>query len=185
MCPRKKKIVTTPSEWQIRRNKFNHDWLKNKFLNSFNDFIEQLQKRNPDIVRMSEFLVEEFPAWKSQRQDAEWIVQSFEDGMSPRRLLSCAPLSGCDVETREWLGHLVHGLWLSRYPVKEKAKESQESLASVNELYEKIVCELEQSSPIKLTQLIALHLQFCELRETYGNLSKSLSNLPRYESYGG
>ena len=94
------------------------------------------------------------------------------------------PLSGCDVETRGWLGHLVHGLWLSRYPIKEKAKESQEALASVNELYEKIACELEQSSPIKLTQLIALRPQFCELRETYGSLSKSLSNLRRYESYG-
>ena len=181
----KEKIETTPSEWPIRRKKFYHDWLKNRFLNSFDDFIEQLQKDNPGIDRVSEFLVEDFPAWKSKRQDAEWIIQSIEDGMSPRRLLSCAPLSGCDVETQEWLGHLVHGLWLSRYPIKEKAKESQEALALVDELYEKIACELEQSSPIKLTQLIALRPQFCELRETYGSLSKSLSNLRRYESYGG
>lgn len=184
-CVLVKKIVTTPSEWQIRRKEFYHDWLKNRFLNSFDDFIEQLQKNNPDIHRVSAFLVEDFPAWKSERQDAERIVQSIEDGMSPQRLLSCVPLSRCDVETREWLGHLVHGLWLSRYPVKEKAKESQEALASVDELYEKIACELEQSRPIKLTQLIALRPQFCELRETYGNLSKSLSNLRRYESYGG
>lgn len=180
-----KKIVTTPSEWQIRRQEFYHDWLKNRFLNSFDDFIEQLQKNNPDIHRVSAFLVEDFPAWNSERQDAERIVQSIEDGMSPQRFLSCAPLSGCDVETQEWLEHLVHGLWLSRYPVKEKAKESQEALASVNELYEKIAYELEQSSPIKLTQLIALRPQFCELKETYRNLSKSLSNLRRYESYVG
>jgi len=185
LYPRKKKVVTEPSEWQIRRNKFNHDWLKNKFLNSFNEFIDQLQRSNPDTERVSEFLFEDFPAWESRRQDAQWIVESFEDGMSPRRLLSCAPLNGCDVETRAWLGDLVHGLWLSRYPVKEKAKESQEALVSVNELYEKIAYELEQSRPIKLTRLIALHPQFCELRETYEKLSKSLSDLPRYESYGG
>ena len=189
----KEKIETTPSEWQTRRCKFNHDWLKNEFLNRFGGFIGRLQKRNPDdtdLVRMWEFLVEDFPAWKTHRQDAQWIVESFEDGMSPRRLLSCAPLSGCDVETREWLGHLVHRLWLSRYSIKEKAKESQKSLTSVNEMYdelhEKIACELEQSSTINLTQLIALQSQFCELRETYANFSKTLSNLPRrYESYGG
>ena len=45
----KEKIETTPSEWPIRRKKFYHDWLKNRFLNSFDDFIEQLQKDNPGI----------------------------------------------------------------------------------------------------------------------------------------
>lgn len=184
MCPRKKKIVTTPSEWQIRRNKFNHDWLKNKFLNSFNDFIEQLQKRDPDIERVSEFLFEDFPTWGSRQEDAQWIVQSFEEGMSPRRLLSCSPLNRCGNETREWLGDLVHELWLFRNSVKEKEKESQDALISVNELYEKIASELEQSSPIGLTKLIALSPQFCELKGTYEALSKTLSNLPRYELYG-
>ena len=185
MCPRKKKVVTAPSEWQIRRNKFNHDWLKNKFLNSFNDFIAQLQKRKPDLTRVSEFLAEDFPAWKSHQQDAEWIVQSFEDSMSPRRLLSRSPLNRCGNETQEWLGNLIHELWIFRNSVKEKAKESQDALISVNELYEKIVSELEQSRPIGLTKLIALSPQFCELKGTYESLSKTLSNLPRYELYGG
>ncbi|MCY3740525.1 MAG: hypothetical protein OXH00_05850 [Candidatus Poribacteria bacterium] len=175
----KRKLITSESEWQIRRNKFNHDWLKNKFLNSFNDFVEQLQKPNPNIVRVSEFLVEDFHAWKSRRQDAQWIVQSFEDSMSPRQLLDCSPLNRCDDDTREWLGRLVHGLWLSRYPVKKKSQESQNALVTVNKFYEKIMDELRQSKPIKLTTLISLRPQFCELKQTYEALSKTLSNLPQ------
>ena len=175
--------ITAPSDWQIRRNKFNHDWLKNKFLNSFNDFIEQLQKRDPDIARVSDFLAEDFPTWKSRRQEAQWIVQSFEDSMSPLRLFNCSPLNRCDAETQDWLRHLVHGLWLSRYPVQSKAKESQDALGAVNELYEKMAYELEQARPIELTKLTLLHPQFCELKTTYEILSKVLSNLPRYESH--
>ena len=178
-CVLRKKIVITPSEWQIRRNKFNHYWLQNIFLNSFKDFIGQLQKCNPDMVLISKFLEEDFPAWKSKRQDAEWIVQSFEDKMFPQQLLSVSPLNRCDEGTREWLGRLVHELWLSRYLVKEKLKESQEALIEVNKMYEKLASQLEQSMPIRLTKLISLRPQFCELKQTYKALSKSLSNLPQ------
>ena len=184
-CVLKKKMITAPSEWQTRRNKFNHDWLKNKFLNSFNDFVEQIQKRKPDLVRVSEFLAEDFPAWTSQQQEVQWIVQSFEDSMSPQQLLNSFPLNRCNDETREWLGPLTHRLWLSRYPVKEKSKESQDALIEVNKMYEKLASELEQSMPIGLTKLIALHPKFCELKESYETLSKTLSNLSRDESYDG
>ena len=184
-CVLAKRMRTAPSNWQTRRNKFNHDWLKNKFLNSFSDFIEQLKKRDPDLVRLSEFLAADFPAWESHRREAQRIVQSFEDSMSPRRFFNYSPLNRCDDETQEWLGDLVHELGLSRYPVKSKAKESREALVEVNELYEKIAYESAQSNPIELTKLTALYPQFCELKETYETFSNTLSNLPRYASHGG
>ena len=183
-CILGKEMRTPLSDWQTRRNKFNHDWLKNKFLNSFDDFTVQLKKSDPDLVRVSEFLEKDFPAWESRRQDAQWIVQSFEDSMSPRQLLESSPLNRCDDETRAWLGHLVYGLRLSRYPVKNKVQESREALRAVNKLYEKLTYELEQSRPIKLTKLTSLRPQFCELKEAYEALSKTLSDLPRYESHG-
>ena len=174
---RKKEIGTKISEWQIwqiRHKKFNHTWLQ-KFLRSFNDFIDQLQKSNPDCVRMSEFLAEDFPAWKSKRHDAQWIIQSFEDSMSPQQLLDSDPLNLCDIETREWLGYLIHELWLFRHAVREKSKESQEALVEVNEMYETMASELDQSMPNGLQRFIAL-------QESYRTLSKTLSNLSRDES---
>ena len=178
------KTGTDPSEWQIRCNKLNHDWWKNRFLNSFDDFIVQLKKSKPAVTPVSEFLAKDFPAWKTLQQDAQWIVESFEDSMAPRRLLESSPLNRCDDETLAWLGNLVHGLWLTRYPVKRKVQESRDALAAVNRMYEKITRELEQSRPIELTKLIALRPQFCELKQTYRTFSKTLSNLPRYESHG-
>ena len=173
----KKGRVTSNFQWQARRNKFNHDWLKNKFLNSLDDFIVELGESGPDIIRLSEFLERDFAAWESRQQDAQWIVQSFEDSMSPQRFMESAPLNRCDAETQTWLGKLVHELWLSRYPVKSKVQESRDALAAVNKIYEKIAFELEQAKPIELTKLIALHSQFCELKETYQVLSKTLSAL--------
>ena len=183
----KGKLITSASEfeWQTRHKKFNHDWLKYKFLNSFDNFIVQLQKeRKPDLTGVSKFLAEDFPTWKSHRQDAQWIVESFEDKMSPQQLLNSIPLNRCNGETREWLGYLLHELWLSRYAVKEKSKECQEALKEVNNMYEILASELEQSTPIGLTKLIALHPQFCELKEKYKILSKTLSILRGIRSYG-
>ena len=99
---------------------------------------------------MSEFLGEDFPAWESRRQDAQWIVESFEENMSPRRLFRYSPLNRYDDETQEWLGELVHELWLSRYSVKKKAQESQDALITVNKFYEKIMDELRLSKPGKI-----------------------------------
>lgn len=186
---RKKEIVTEISDWDIRRKKFNHDWLHNQFLRRFNDFIDQLQKSKsekskPELVRVSAFLEKDFPAWKSQLQEAQWIVQSFEDCMSPQQLLSSSALNRCNDETREWLGHLLHGLWLSHYAVTEKSKESQKALIEVNKVYKILASELEKSVPIGLTKLISLLPEFCELKVKYDVLSKTLSNLPRYMQHG-
>ena len=177
--PVPKETTTTLSEWQTRHSKFNHDWLKNKFLNGFEAFVAQLKKPKPDVFRVSEFLSEDFPAWESHRRDAEWIVEAFEDNMSPRRLLDALPLNRCNNETHAWLGHLVDELWLFRYSVKHKVKESRNALMAVNLIYEQIASELQQSRPIELTKLTALYPQFYELKETYQVLSKTLSNLPQ------
>ena len=176
---RTKKIRTEISDWQRRRTKSNHTWLKNKFLNSFGDFIGQLNKSVPNLVRMSKFLREDFPAWKTHQQDFQWLVQSFENSMSPRQLLESSPLNLCDDDTKVWLGSLVHGLWLSRYPVKGKVKESQDALGEVNKLYENLASELEHSGAIGLTKLIALRPQFYKLKKTYKVLYRTLGNLPK------
>ena len=179
-CVLKRKTrITITSQWQTQRNKLNHDWWKNEFFNSFDDFIVELKKTKPAATCVSDFLAKDFPAWKTRRQDAQWIVESFEDSMTPRRLLESSPLNRCDDETHAWLGNLVHGLWLTRYPVKRKVQESRDALAAVNRMYEKITRELEQARPIELTKLIALRPQFCRLIETYRSFSQTLSNLPR------
>ena len=171
---RKKEIVTKISDWEIRRKDFNHDWLQNKFLNSLSAFIDRLQKSAPDLVRVSGFLEKGFPTWKSKQQEVQRIIESFEDCMSPQQLLNSAPLKRCNEETRKWLSNLLHGLWLSKCPVKEKSKEWQEALIEVNKLYEELAAKIDLTEPINL------HPQFCELKVKYKILSKTLNNFPRY-----
>lgn len=179
-----KRTITKVSEWQIQCHEFHHDWLKDKFLNRFDSSIVQLKKSEPNLDRMRAFLKKDFPASKCRLQDAQRIVDTFEDKMSPRQLLNYSPLNRCDRETATWLGNLTHKLWLSRYPVKSKIKESRDALVTVNKMYPKIENELGQSGSIESTELIPLLPQFSELRETYKVLSKVLINLSRYESHG-
>lgn len=144
-------MTTVLSEWELRCSKFNHDWLKNFLSLSFSPFIELLfieQPKKKDLKFMSEFLTKDFPAWESRRQEAQWIVRSFEDNMSPR------------------------------------VKESQDALEAVDKLQQEIAYKLPKldlSAPIDkddVAKLIPLRPQFCELKEAYKTLSKTLSNLP-------
>ena len=169
----KQKLRTVRSDWENRRSGFNHYWLKNQFLIVLGDFIEQLEKPKPNCSSVRSFLKHDFPDWKSQREEASWIVNSFEDSSSPRRHLSCPPLNRCDDETQAWLGDVVQGMWLSRYPEMDRLKESRDALATVDKLYEKIAHNLppiEALGPEDVAKLKPLHTEFCKLEETFRTL---------------
>ena len=144
------------SDWETRRSEFKHDWLQNEFLNRFGYFIELAQReehKSHHLDKANKFLKKDFPAWEDRRQEAQGIVQSFEENMSSRGLLSSSPLVN-------------------------DAKESQDALEAVNKIYDKIAGELKRfRPPIDSPKLIALCPQFCELKEAYDAFSTTLSKL--------
>jgi hypothetical protein len=105
--------------WQRRRSRFNHDWLKNRFLPALTKWANILAGEVEDPAFDKSFPERILPEWESQREEALAICETFEDEMSSRRILDRPPLSRCDESTRRWLGTMVHQLWLARYPVNE------------------------------------------------------------------
>ena len=162
MCP------TLISSWQNRRSAFNHDWLKNKYLNRLIAFIERLKISNSDLSRLYRFLEDDFPEWKKQRSEIQNLLEIFEMEMSPKSLFKKEPLNRCDNETIIWLGQLIHALWLTRYPIKEWIYAAQDAFRNVNDQYnnivkvlksEKLGCESEDYRAT-LKPLISHFLQF-------------------------
>ena len=173
------------SSWQERRNAFNHDWLKNKYLNRLDAFIKRLKKPNSDTFRIIRFLNDDFSEWKKQQSEIENLLETFEMEMSPKSLFKKEPLNHCDNETRIWLGQLIHALWLARYPVKEWIYAGQNAFCNVNDQYNNIVKilkskKLDCESEDYRTALKPLIPHFLQFKKACEELSRAIGMFPHY-----
>lgn len=149
--------------WQLKRSEFNHDWLKNRFLNRLNAFLERLRSGKPDAEKLSRFVREDLPEWSDHEREARWLIDSLEHELSPMRFFDQPPLSRCDSETKKWLPTVVHELWLSRYPVRELREKAADTLAKVNGQYAKLSSVLKKSTSASGSGLVALEHEFSKL----------------------
>lgn len=163
------------NKWQERRSEFNHDWLKNQFLNRLNAFLERLRGGNPDLEKLLRFVQEDLPEWKTHEPEARWLIESVESEMSPQRFFDHSPLLHCDSETRRWLPGVMHDIWLSRYPVRELQERASAVLAQVNRQYTHLCAHLEKTSSENARDLVALRQDFSELSRLCAELHDTFS----------
>ena len=171
------------TRWQNRRSAFNHDWLKNKYLNRLSAFIDRLKISNSDLSRLYRFLEDDFPEWKKQQSEIENLLKTFEVEMSPKSLFKKEPLNHCDNETNSWLGQLIHALWLARYPVKEWIYAGQNAFCNVNDQYNNIVKilkskKLDCESENYRTTLKPLIPHFLQFKKACEELSRAVGMFP-------
>lgn len=165
------------NEWQIRRSAFNHDWLKNEFLNALKAFITLLDYRAPDSGEIQTFLHEALPAWPQKAAEAKWLIDSFEAEMSPKRFFDVPPLCNCDEETKSWLPEIVHDLWLARYPVGELIHTGHDALAGVSEKYQALRPDALRAEKTPFDRLRGMKPAFLALRDACDALSVVLSQM--------
>lgn len=149
--------------WQLKRSEFNHDWLKNQFLNRLNAFLERLRGSKPDAEKLSRFVREHLPEWNAHEPEARWLIDCMESELSPKRFFDQPPLNRCDAETKGWLPVVVHDLWLCRYPVRELQEKAGGLLTAVNAQYAKLDAALKNSTSVTVGRLVALQQEFSEL----------------------
>ena len=171
------------SSWQNRRSAFNHDWLKNKYLNRLDGFINRLEIPDSDLLRLQRFLNDDFSEWKKQQSEIESLLETFETEMSPKSLFKKEPLNHCDNETIIWLGQLIHALWLTRYPIKEWIYAAQNAFRNVNDQYNNIVKilkskKLDCESEDYRTTLKPLIPHFLQFKKACEELSQAIGMFP-------
>lgn len=168
------------AHWQTARSDFNHDWLKNQFLNALDTFEKRLASERISAQELEEFRDEDFPGWERRRADAERLASTFAEAMSPQNLFQEPPLCRADDETKAWLAPLVHELWMARHSVDHRVQELRRLIEAVDEAYgrcRRAFDEVEGSSkPENLASRIS---DFHDLLECTRALSQCLSRFPR------
>lgn len=125
-------------DWQMARGRFNHDWLKNRYLPALESFRNVLCGKVRRVDAGREFWEIDFPQWEAHRGDAADLIRGFEVCMSPRILLDESPLCGCDGETKQWVGDVAHTLWSARLSVAELKKNAEACLKTADVAYAKL-----------------------------------------------
>lgn len=163
--------------WQKQRSEFNHDWLKNRYLNNLDGFIANLEMKKPDESRLQIFLEEDWNQWQTRREEARQLLASVETEMSPVVLFETGILKRMDPESQEWVKPLTHHLWLNRHDIKKKISDCEEGLLKVNAQYDKINRLLDEKG-WDLEQLKSLLPEFKTFRDICQAFSESISQLP-------
>lgn len=163
------------NDWQDRRSKFNHDWLKNGFLANLNTFLVRLGKKSPVQEDLEFFIREDLPEWERRIAEADWLFKTVEDEMSPKRYFDVPPLVHCSEETKQWLPELVHALWLDRYPVQKLRKDGSAALSRANTEYAALKTALQRTRLLSLERLRSLKSRFVALRDAASDLRDILS----------
>jgi hypothetical protein len=156
----------TARNWQQRRGKLNHDWLKNGYIPALEKFLHLLDDQLEDLEFEQSFIPSVLPAWETHYEEALHLTRDFESGMSPRNLLEQPPLSHFDDDTRRWLGDVVHELWLARHPVYLWSREAEARVKAVASSYDQIrqvlMSHSAPHSAVALRPLRPLFSQFCQ-----------------------
>jgi hypothetical protein len=165
--------------WRDRRVAFNHDWLKNIYLNRLRECEVRLAMPDPDWQRVERFFQEDFPQWREHRLEALTLADSCATELSPCILFTMPPLSRLADLTKEWLPDIIHAFWMQRHGVEAKMATVWESAARTQALYESLrvlIHELGTSGSGKHSELLAKLRAYAD---ACAELSQALSALPK------
>jgi hypothetical protein len=133
------------SAWQIRRSRFNHDWLKNRYLPALGKYMNIQRELVEDDGFEHDFVQGILPQWDGQSRAARELLDTFATEMSPRTVLSKPIFRHLDEPTRQWVGLLIHELWLNRYPVGEWQARAQTALLRADQQYAALFAVFEKN----------------------------------------
>ncbi len=170
--------MDTGPSWQRRRSEFSHDWLKNVFLPALGMWMNILDDEVEDRQFEMEFLESRFREWPGRSEDARAIVRSFEKELSPRSLVSRAPLNRLRPEHKEWLGEVIHVIWKRRCRVDELVAEATARLDVADALFELLSNERAKRPGATLTELGRLRGECAEFQRACVEVGPAFSRFP-------
>jgi len=161
--------------WQQKRSVLNHDWLKNEFIKLLDSFILDLASMSNWNTREEMFLREDLTTWETNSPEIRMLLLNAESALSPSTFLDRPPLNACPHDTKDWLGPLIHHLWLVRVPVKQWISEA----LNAYEESEKKYLTIQKNLKLALkNNAMDLKPEFERFADAVLKLSKAISRLP-------
>jgi hypothetical protein len=164
--------------WQVRRSKFNHDWLKNRYLPAVAKWINILDGllEDPEFERL--FPTAILPQWEAQSINAVGLIDAFSREMSPGTLMNEPIFRQLPASTRSWLAPLVTELWLNRNPVVQWQENAKEALVQAGERYsilQRTLSTVREPAGLSSPELLK---QFGEFRDACQQVAKCIEAFP-------
>ena len=165
--------------WQDRRSAYNHDWLKNQYLQALGNWARMLADEVEDPDFEARFVREVLPQWDEHNLERQELFDTFQDSMSPSVLFGRPPLSGCDKDTKTWLPNLVKVLWLSRSRAAGKVSAAEVCAHDANLAYSRLTAKLDCCKNTQSVEALRqLQDEFTEFIRNCQRLAKAIECLP-------
>lgn len=165
--------------WQKRREDFNHKWLKNDLMMALRAWPNLLDGIDEDPEAEKELVTKYVNAWPTKKQEAAALIEDFVDQMSPKTLFNEYPLSNCDKDTKQWLGELIHQLWLIRCSVMSIVVDAHKCLNEVSVAHENLITALKGcKDTTKAKKMKPFKEQFEDFRSACEALGISIEKFP-------
>lgn len=155
------------AEWNTLCSELHHDWMQ-KYLTFLSARRDALDKMALGDIEWRKDIKEQMLEWNEKKELFGKLLSSCEDALSPRQLLYEPPLSSMSSEEKEWLGEVIHGLYIKRTRIRETVSNLQKSFDEADKAFENLVQNRSgESSPAKF------------FLDKITEFSKKLSKLPR------
>ena len=162
------------NSWQRKRNRLNHDWLKNRFIIQLSALRNMATSKDYSHEILQRECREVLRQWCERGSEIKDLIEGFEYEESPKALFESPPLSNCDAETKAWLPAFVHERWLTTQPVDLWVKDTHDALALTDQSASKLESGMMRGDPV-FTSLSWLLKEFLERASA---LSKAISCFP-------
>lgn len=167
------------TDWQKRRSRFNHDWLKNQLIPKLGMWINILDDEIEDDDFVDTFVDTVLSSVEPHLNEALLLPADFVNEMSPRIFLNYHPLSDLDDQEKTLLGDLIHHLWLERYSVLGLVDDATTAAKATIEAYSCLQNALASCSDVRDINLLRLYRdQFATLLNACRLLSKAIEKFP-------
>jgi hypothetical protein len=171
--------ATEEQIWQAGRNRFNHDWLKNKFSLALEKAVKIAQERIEDDEFAAKFIENALPEFESEMQTARELIDSFEQSMSPRVLLEREPLCRLSDDHRNWLGQVIHACWKHRIGASELVDKATARLEEALSAFVRLRhCIEGKCGKLEGQQLACCRAELLVFRDACGELGIAFSRFP-------
>ena len=163
-------------EWERLRSRFNHDWLKNRFLVAVGSFLSAVSGEGYSVKKALGPLKHVMAQWPERQDKLNQILEEFEDTMSPATLLDSPPLDRLDGTTRQWLGRLVHLLWWKGRGNEARLAGVEEARRRADDTYERLMAQLNGADAEREVEILEAAAK--DVYAEFQGLAEAMHRLP-------
>ena len=165
-------------DWQQRRSRLNHDWLKNRHLNRLEGILALLDAATPSPEPLDEFVKDDLAGWPRRAAEVRALLASFDVEMSPRALFGATPLCRLSRATQDWLGNRLHELWRERIDAARLLAAARHGLEAADGAAALLVSRLAAPAPLTGAQAQGARGEILAFRDACRGLADTLGALP-------